>query len=374
MPSVYFDHITKRFGDVTVVEDFDLHVADGELLVLVGGSGSGKTTILRMLAGLEEVTAGTIRIDTRDVTALPPRDRDVAMVFQDYGLYPHMTVRENLSLGLRLRKVAIAEIDRRVTWAAGMLRLEPLLDRKPKQLSGGQQQRVAMGRAMVREPLVFLFDEPLSNLDAGLRAQMRIEIGGLQRRLKTTTVYVTHDQVEAMTLGDRIVVLADGRMQQVGTPIDLYRSPVNRFVAGFIGTPPMNFIDGRVVDENGALFFVAEEVRLRLHRAKIEHGGSDQLTLGIRPEDLSTESEAGSATESSDDVLTGRVVLVERLGGTSHVHFDVGPHRVMASVSNDSLPEVGETITVRVPAARVHLFGADGKTLSSNHDGQETTG
>jgi ABC-type sugar transport system ATPase subunit len=371
MPSVYFDHITKRFGDVTVVEDFDLEVADGELLVLVGGSGSGKTTILRMLAGLEEVTTGTIRIDQRDVTALPPRARDVAMVFQDYGLYPHMTVRENLSLGLRLRKIDSAEIDRRVTWAAGMLRLEPLLDRKPKQLSGGQQQRVAMGRAMVREPLVFLFDEPLSNLDAGLRAQMRIEIGGLQRRLKTTTVYVTHDQVEAMTLGDRIVVLADGRMQQVGTPIDLYRSPVNRFVAGFIGTPPMNFIDGRLLEENGALFFVSEDVRLKL-RHNIGQGGSDQVTLGIRPEDLIAESESASATESADDVLRGTVVLVERLGGTSHVHFDVGPHRLMASVSNDSLPDVGDTIAVRVPSGRVHLFGPEGRTLSSN-DGNETT-
>ena len=183
MPSVHFDHLTKRYGSTTVVDDFNLEVQDGELLVLVGGSGSGKTTILRMLAGLEEVTEGRILIDTRDVTNLPPRERDVAMVFQDYGLYPHMTVRENLSLGLRLRKVARTEIDRRVAWAADMLRLEPLLNRKPKQLSGGQQQRVAMGRAMVREPLVFLFDEPLSNLDAGLRAQMRIEIGGLQRRL-----------------------------------------------------------------------------------------------------------------------------------------------------------------------------------------------
>ena len=363
MPPVYFEHITKRFGDVTVVEDFDLHVADGELLVLVGGSGSGKTTILRMLAGLEEVTTGTIRIDQRDVTALPPRDRDVAMVFQDYGLYPHMTVRENLSLGLRLRKVAPAEIERRVVWAAGMLRLEPLLDRKPKQLSGGQQQRVAMGRAMVREPLVFLFDEPLSNLDAGLRAQMRIEIGGLQRRLQTTTVYVTHDQVEAMTLGDRIVVLADGRMQQVGTPIDLYRSPVNRFVAGFIGTPPMNFIDGRLVSDDGGATFAAEEVRVKLRRDGTPAAGSDAVTLGIRPEDLSTEWGAASSGESRDNALSGRVVLVERLGGTSHVHFDVGPHRLLASVSNLSLPDVGETIAVRVPADRVHLFGADGRAL-----------
>jgi len=369
MPPVYFEHVTKRFGDLTVVEDFDLQVADGELLVLVGGSGSGKTTILRMLAGLEEVTTGTIRIDQRDVTALPPRDRDVAMVFQDYGLYPHMSVRENLSLGLRLRKIAAAEIDRRVTWAAGMLRLEPLLDRKPKQLSGGQQQRVAMGRAMVREPLVFLFDEPLSNLDAGLRAQMRIEIGGLQRRLKTTTVYVTHDQVEAMTLGDRIVVLADGRMQQVGRPIDLYRSPVNRFVAGFIGTPPMNFIDGRVANDDGAVTFAAEDVRLKLRRDSTPAAGSDAVTLGIRPEDLSTDSGGASATETRDNAITGRVVLVERLGGTSHVHFDVGPHRLMASVSNDSLPDVGETINVNVPADRVHLFGADGRALGYTGSG-----
>src|SRR5688572_21413348 len=291
MPSVHFEHVTKRFGDTTVVNDFNLEVADGELLVLVGGSGSGKTTILRMLAGLEEVTTGKIRIDQRDVTALPPRERDVAMVFQDYGLYPHMSVRENLSLGLRLRKIATTEIDRRVTWAAGMLRLEPLLDRKPKQLSGGQQQRVAMGRAMVREPLVFLFDEPLSNLDAGLRAQMRIEIGGLQRRLKTTTVYVTHDQVEAMTLGDRIVVLADGLIQQIGRPIDLYRAPLNRFVAGFVGTPPMNFVEGRMASENGAMVFAAEGVNFALLQQRMPSTmPAGAVTMGIRPEDLRLDS------------------------------------------------------------------------------------
>src|ERR671930_2643700 len=210
MPGLSFEHVTKRFGDVRVVEEFDLEVANGELLVLVGGSGSGKSTILRMLAGLESVTSGRIRIGTRDVTDLAPRDRDVAMVFQDYALYPHMTVRENLSLGLRLRKLGREEIARRVTWAAGILGIEPLLDRRPKQLSGGQRQRVAMGRAMVREPAAFLFDEPLSNLDAALRGQMRIEIGTLQRRLGTTTIYVTHAQVEAMKLGDRIVVLANG--------------------------------------------------------------------------------------------------------------------------------------------------------------------
>ncbi len=351
MPSVTFDRVTKKFGEATIVEEFSLDVADGELLVLVGGSGSGKSTILRMVAGLESVTSGSIRIDGRDITHLAPRERDVAMVFQDYALYPHLSVRDNLSLGLKLRKVPKEEIARRVAWAAGILSIEPLLDRKPKELSGGQRQRVAMGRAMVREPLVFLFDEPLSNLDAGLRGQMRIEIGALQRRLKTTTIYVTHDQVEAMTLGDRIVVLAGGRIQQVGRPIDLYRAPANRFVAGFIGTPPMNFIEGRVEDSA----FVADGVRIALAGERLRAPVS---TLGVRPEDLEVVS-AGVDGSS----LVGRVALVERLGGTSHVHFDVGLNRMLASVSGDQLPVVGESITVRVSAARVHLFAGDGRTV-----------
>jgi multiple sugar transport system ATP-binding protein len=361
MPSVSFEHVSKRFGNATIVEDFNLEVADGELLVLVGGSGSGKSTILRMLAGLETVTTGTIRIDGRDVTALPPRERDVAMVFQDYGLYPHMTARENLSLGLRLKKVPREEIDRRIAWAAGILGLQPLLDRKPKQLSGGQRQRVAMGRAMVREPKVFLFDEPLSNLDAGLRAQMRIEIGNLQRRLTTTTIYVTHDQVEAMTLGDRIVVLAESRIQQVGEPIEIYRTPANRFVAGFMGTPRMNFIDGRLDEENERIVFVAEGARLTLPRGRIgATGATDRTTLGVRPEDLAIDS-TGDRSDPGD-ALEGRVVLVERLGGTSNVHFDVGPHRMMASLSNDAVPIVGERIRVRLRMERIHLFGMDGRS------------
>jgi multiple sugar transport system ATP-binding protein len=359
MPSVTFEHVHKRFGATVVVEDFDITVADGELLVLVGGSGSGKSTILRMLAGLESVTSGAIRIDERDVTGLPSRDRDVAMVFQDYALYPHMTVRENLSLGLRLRKLPRTEIDRRVTWAGSMLQLASLLDRKPKDLSGGQRQRVAMGRAMVREPSVFLFDEPLSNLDAGLRAQMRIEIGGLQRRLRTTTVYVTHDQVEAMTLGDRIVVLADGRIQQVGKPIELYRAPVNRFVAGFIGTPRMNFVDGQLGEDHGAALFIAAGVRVRLARASSKSSAS--VTLGVRPEDLQLSAYVSDGPAS--DALIGSVVLVERLGGTSHVHFDVGAHRLMASVSDGSLPHVGDQVAVRIPGDRIHLFAADGQAL-----------
>jgi ABC-type sugar transport system ATPase subunit len=361
VPSLAFDRVCKRFGAVGIVDDFTLEVADGELLVLVGGSGSGKSTLLRLAAGLESVTSGRIRIDQEDITDLPPRERDVAMVFQDYALYPHLSVRDNLALGLKLRRVAGAEIERRIRWAGGMLGLDPLLDRKPKQLSGGQRQRVAMGRAMVREPRVFLFDEPLSNLDAGLRAQMRIEIGALQRRLRTTTVYVTHDQVEAMTLGDRIVVLAHGRIQQVGAPIDLYARPANRFVAGFIGTPPMNVIDGRLEPGGGAALFVAEGVRLALPAGRAPRDGAPAAAaLGIRPEDLAIVAADDGAPDAR---LTGRALLVERLGGTSHVHLDVGPHRLIAAVTHDRLPAPGEAITVAVPPDRVHLFSADGLAI-----------
>ena len=357
MPTVSFERVTKRFGDVSIVEDFNLEVEDGELLVLVGGSGSGKSTILRMVAGLDSPTSGSIRIDGRDITHLAPRERDVAMVFQDYALYPHLSVEENLSLGLKMRRIPKSEIARRVEWASGMLGLEALLDRKPKELSGGQRQRVAMGRAMVREPLVFLFDEPLSNLDAGLRAQMRIEIGGLQRRLNTTTIYVTHDQVEAMTLGNRIVVLSGGKIQQIGKPIDLYRAPANRFVAGFIGTPPMNFVDG-VVQERA---FVADAVRVDLGTGRLRGASSRSITLGIRPEDLRLDLGGVSSLDTSR--IGGEVMLVERLGGSSHIHIDAGPHRLLAAVSEERLPAVGDTISVLVPTDRIHLFAEDGGLL-----------
>ena len=247
-----------------------------------------------------------------------------------------------------------------------MLGLAPLLDRKPKQLSGGQRQRVAMGRAMVREPQVFLFDEPLSNLDAGLRSQMRVEIGALQRRLGTTTLYVTHDQVEAMTLGDRIVVLADRRVQQVGRPMDVYRAPANRFVAGFIGTPPMNFVEGRVEAGDGgggATLFAADGARVRLPAGRSGAPPLGPATLGVRPEDLSL-GPAGPRDASPDGALAGRVVLVERLGGTSHVHVDVGPHRLLAAVAGEPLPSVGDEVALRLRAERVHLFGADGRAIS----------
>src|ERR1700690_3324888 len=241
MAPVTFDHVTKRFGGVTAVDDLDLDITDGEFMVLVGPSGCGKTTSLRMVAGLEEISSGTLRIGDRVVNDVAPKDRDIAMVFQSYALYPHMTVRDNLAFGLKLRHVAKADIERRVNEAADILELGPLLARKPRELSGGQRQRVALGRAIVREPAVFLMDEPLSNLDAKLRVQMRFEIQKLHRRLGTTSLYVTHDQVEAMTLAQRMIVMNAGRAEQIGTPMDVYQNPASAFVAGFIGSPAMNF-------------------------------------------------------------------------------------------------------------------------------------
>ncbi len=366
MASVSFESVRKDFGTTTVVHDFDLQVTDGELMVLVGGSGCGKSTILRMLAGLESVTSGTVRIDEREVTQLPPRERDVAMVFQDYALYPHLTARQNISLGLRLRKVPRAEIDRRVLWAAEILELEPLLDRKPKQMSGGQRQRVAMGRAIVREPAVFLFDEPLSNLDAHLRGQMRHEIARMQRRVGTTTLYVTHDQVEAMTLGDRLVVLEGGRIQQVGRPIDVYRTPANRFVAGFIGTPPMNFIEGRLESERDGLAFVSDALRIPLLPERCPdptaHSG-EAVTLGVRPEDLALADAPGPGT------IPGRLVLAEVLGATTHLHVEVDGRRLIAAVPSGSLPAESEALSLSIDRRRLHFFSADGTSLVANrHD------
>jgi ABC-type sugar transport system ATPase subunit len=358
--NVSFEHVRKDFGTTTVVQDFDLQVADGELVVLVGGSGCGKSTILRMLAGLESVTSGTVRIDEREVTHLPPRERDVAMVFQDYALYPHLTARENISLGLRLRKVPKAEIARRVHWAAEILELEPFLDRKPKQMSGGQRQRIAMGRAMVREPAVFLFDEPLSNLDAHLRGQMRHEIAQMQRRVGTTTLYVTHDQMEAMTLGDRLVVLDGGRILQVGRPIDVYRAPANRFVAGFIGTPHMNFLDGRLEREPDGLVFVSDALRIPLAaRPSLDTAveSREAVTLGVRPENLALADASGPLT------LRGQLVLAEVLGATTHLHVEVSGRQMIAAVPSGPVPAPGAAVALSVDPRHVHLFAADGSSL-----------
>ena len=363
MAGVTFEHVRKDFETTTVVHDFDLRVADGELVVLVGGSGCGKSTILRMLAGLESVTSGTVRIGERDVTQLPPRERDVAMVFQDYALYPHLTARDNISLGLRLRKLPKAEIERRVDWAAGILELRPLLDRKPKQMSGGQRQRVAMGRAMVREPAVFLFDEPLSNLDAHLRGQMRHEIARMQRRVGTTTLYVTHDQIEAMTLADRLVVLEGGQIQQMGRPVEVYRAPANRFVAGFIGTPPMNFVEGRLEGEGDDLRFVSDAVRIALPAEcrpdRASHTG-DAVTLGVRPEDLTMADGPGSNT------IAARLVLAEVLGATTHLHAEAGGQRLIASVPSGSPRAEGEPLSLSIRSDRLHFFAADGSSVWPN--------
>jgi multiple sugar transport system ATP-binding protein len=341
------------------VHGVDLDVADGEFVVLVGPSGCGKSTTLRMIAGLESITSGTLSIGGRVVNDIPPKDRDIAMVFQNYALYPHMSVRENMAFALKLRKMKKDEIDQRVRDAADVLGLTSELDRLPKQLSGGQRQRVAVGRAIVRKPAVFLFDEPLSNLDAKLRVQMRREILALHRRLEATTVYVTHDQVEAMTMGDRIVVMSAGHVMQVDTPEALYERPRNLFVAGFIGSPAMGFMKGTVTT-NGATRFVAEggapsiqlpaayDTRLR---------GARTVVLGIRPEHLRLASEGPAAGEQAS--MNAVVDLVEPLGGEALVHVHAGAHELTAKTRAHELPDVGDRIQLVADARRVHLFDAD---------------
>jgi multiple sugar transport system ATP-binding protein len=328
MAQIVLERITKQFPDGTfAVRDFDLEVADGEFMVLVGPSGSGKSTALRMVAGLEEISSGTIRIGDRTVNDLPPRDRDIAMVFQNYALYPHMNVFENMAFGLKLRKLEGQEIRRRVEEAAEMLGIRDFLRRKPRQLSGGQRQRVAMGRAIVREPAAFLMDEPLSNLDAKLRVQMRSEIAKLHQRLGTTTMYVTHDQVEAITMADRVAVMRHGMLQQVDTPQRLYESPVNLFVAGFIGSPSMNMVparlsssDGRVTVEFGSHRLVVPPTVLAAKRGLEELKGQEVI-VGIRPEDI--EDQEFAPHPDTDQVLEVKVSLAETLGAETIVHFEV---------------------------------------------------
>ena len=318
MAGIVLERVSKVFdNEVLAVDDVSLEVADGEFMVLVGPSGCGKSTILRILAGLEEVTAGEVYIDGRQVTDLPPKDRDIAMVFQNYALYPHMTVRQNLGFGLRLRREPKDQIDRRVTSAAGVLGLEALLNRKPAQLSGGQRQRVAMGRAMVREPRAFLMDEPLSNLDAKLRVQMRGSLAQLHDRLKTTTVYVTHDQVEAMTLGERVAVLREGVLQQVDTPQSLYTNPTNLFVAAFIGSPPMNLVEARV--EGGRVSFGGFTIPIPAHPGLAPFEGRSVI-LGIRPSDL---EDVDVWSDDSLPSIETRVDVAEELGSEVNVLFTV---------------------------------------------------
>ncbi len=354
MADIRFKNVAKRFGAVSVIEDLSLEIADEEFIVLVGPSGCGKSTILRMIAGLEALSGGELSIGGRRVNDVPPKDRDVAMVFQSYALYPHMTVRENISFGLRIRKVPPTQIVAEVTEAAAILGLSELLDRKPKELSGGQRQRVALGRAIVRKPSVFLFDEPLSNLDAALRVQMRAELSKLQSRLKTTTVYVTHDQVEAMTLGDRIVVLNAGRLMQVGPPLELYDEPQNEFVARFIGTPPMNIVPVTLSADGQRLDHAAFALPLppKWQRPAAAHRGKP-LALGIRPEDI---CKAGQQDWTAAAEFDGVIEIFEPLGHEIIVHVRSGEDRILAKLETDVLPEMGQKIRLALNGEKIHLF------------------
>jgi len=357
MAHVDVEHLGKSFGVVEVLKDISLAIADGEFVALVGPSGCGKSTLLRSIAGLEPVSIGTIRIGGRDVTDLPAKARDIAMVFQSYALYPHMTVAENMGFSLRLRGAPRDVIDNRVRDAAAILALSELLDRKPAALSGGQRQRVAMGRAIVRDPKVFLFDEPLSNLDAKLRVAMRSEIKSLHQRLKTTTIYVTHDQVEAMTMADRIVVMRAGSIEQIGAPLDLYDRPANRFVAEFIGSPAMNLLPGELMRNGGAAAAMVGEVRIAL-AARPPGPASQSVIVGIRPEHL--ELAAGSGGFES------RVETVEPLGAQVQLVTDLAGMKITVLLNERVLPAIGSALRLCVRPEHVHMFdAASGLRLAS---------
>jgi multiple sugar transport system ATP-binding protein len=363
MATVTFDHVSKKYGEVTAVEDFSLEIRDGEFMVLVGPSGCGKTTSLRMIAGLEEITSGTLKIGDRIVNDVAPKDRDIAMVFQSYALYPHMSARDNLAFGLKLRKVDKKEIERRVAEAAAILDLGKYLDRKPKELSGGQRQRVALGRAIVREPAVFLMDEPLSNLDAKLRVQTRAEIARLHQRLRTTIVYVTHDQVEAMTMGQRIAVMSQAKLQQVGSPQELYDRPDNKFVAGFIGSPAMNFFPVRLEGFGDSATLKADGLDFGLpgaFREGVGAGGGRSFILGVRPEHLDVAPTGGACATAQS-----RADVVEYLGNEELLHVMVGGIDVVAVVSAERRVRPGDVVTLYIPLDKVHLFDAETELRSA---------
>ncbi|UJW77278.1 ABC transporter ATP-binding protein [Rhizobium sp. SL42] len=349
MASVELRDIRKAYGMLEVIHGVSLSIEDGEFIALVGPSGCGKSTLLRMIAGLEEITDGEVLIGDNVVNALTPRERNIAMVFQSYALYPHMTVAQNMGFNLKLSGVSKPDIDKKVSEAARMLALGDLLDRKPSQLSGGQRQRVAMGRAIVRDPAVFLFDEPLSNLDAKLRVQMRTEIKTLHQKVGTTSVYVTHDQIEAMTLADRIVVLNGGHIEQVGTPLELYRAPTNLFVAGFIGSPAMNFLDA-VVDahEGGPIGRLADGTSIRLAASRKVNRGQ-AVKLGIRPEHL-------QAGQAGDNVMGGQTLVVEPTGAQTHVVFSLAGEPVTAVVDGAFPARYGTPFEAAIAAEQVHVF------------------
>ncbi|WP_422040153.1 ABC transporter ATP-binding protein [Roseibium sp.] len=354
MADVLLKDIRKSYGSVDVIKGVDIDIRDGEFVVFVGPSGCGKSTLLRMIAGLEDITGGTLEIGGRVVNDIQASERGIAMVFQSYAIFPHMTVRENVAFGLTIAGASKAEKDAKVADAARILQMEHLLDRRPSQLSGGQRQRVAIGRAIVRKPEVFLFDEPLSNLDAALRLDMRIEIGKLHKSLGATMVYVTHDQVEAMTLADKIVVLKDGYVQQIGAPMDLYHRPVNRFVAGFIGAPSMNFLDVEVAGRDGENARVRSDLVAEFAAPVWRDGipSTGRATLGIRPQDLYTVDSGG--------VLRGHVTLAERLGIETVVDVALNDGtRLLVSLAEDRIFEPGQAIELGFDPAHAHLFAAD---------------
>ena len=356
MANVTVRNLNKKYENgFHAVKDVNLEVRDGEFMVLVGPSGCGKTTTLRMVAGLEEITSGEILIGEQVVNELPPMDRNIAMVFQNYALYPHKSVYQNMAFGLQMRKYPKDEIAKRVQDAAGIRGIEALLERKPRQLSGGQRQRVAVGRAIVRHPEVFLFDEPLSNLDAQLRVQMRVELKGLHQRLETTAIYVTHDQVEAMTLGDRVVVMKDGWVQQVGEPLELYGKPTNRFVAGFIGSPAMNFVDVMISDSGGIMWADADGLHLKVppqSAQRLRAFAGKLATLGVRPEALHPVSGADPAEYCFDST----VGVVEPLGNEILINFRVGQVHMVVRVDPSVRVKTNESMRLALDPQRVHFF------------------
>jgi multiple sugar transport system ATP-binding protein len=369
MASVRLRNVWKSFGDQAVVKNVDLDIPDKEFFILVGPSGCGKTTTLRMIAGLENITEGTIAIDDRVVNNVPPKQRDIAMVFQNYSLYPHMTVYENMAFGLKLRRLPRREVDQRVREAADILGLQALLDRKPRALSGGQRQRVAVGRCIVRKPKAFLFDEPLSNLDAKLRVQMRVELTKLHDRLKATMIYVTHDQVEAMTMGDRICVMRDGEVQQVAPPLEVYDNPRNKFVAGFIGNPPMNFIPGRLEIDKGQLWFRDTSLFLAVPdslASQLRSHAGKSVVLGIRPEDIYDRLFYNYPVQD-ESILRGRVEHVEPMGAETLLHVRAGSTNMVARVPPYVKTAANQDIELVLNLERIHVFDAETESALLSH-------
>jgi multiple sugar transport system ATP-binding protein len=364
MSGVVLKNLSKKYGEIFAVKDISLDIRDQEFVVLVGPSGCGKSTTLRMIAGLEDISAGELYIDDKLVNHIAPKDRDIAMVFQNYALYPHMTVYQNMAFGLKLKKTPSQEIQKRIGHAAEVVGLTPYLKRKPGTLSGGQRQRVALGRAIVRNPKVFLFDEPLSNLDARLRVQMRIEISKLQKKLGVTTIYVTHDQTEAMTMADRIAVLKDGYLQQFDTPIKMYNEPANLFVAGFIGSPAMNMINGTI---NGQQQFIDEEGQLQIGLQNHQHAipKPGKYVMGIRPEDIHGDNGLSIASYVPMEVITE---VVEPMGSDSYLYFKLGKHSMIARLRPEVTPREGVKSTLYFDSRKLHFFDHEsGERLKPAH-------